>query len=111
MEREDHTTVQPVPSQCPVALSTLGWHLLGLTKLLQPLGDVTARYALPCLPGPGALAGITAMKETENVFICQTKQSPALRRSQGPGTAALDSVLQIPTPSFRSTHSPKPHRE
>lgn len=66
MERE---TNQPVSSQCPVALSTLGWHLLGLRKLPQPLRDVTARYALPCLPGPGALAGIMSMKETGNVFI------------------------------------------
>jgi len=31
---------------------------------------------LPCLPGPGALAGIISMKETENVFIeTQTAES------------------------------------
>jgi len=65
----ERKTNRPVSSQCPVALSTLGWHLLGLTKLPQPLRDVTARCALPCLPGPGALAGILSMKETENIFI------------------------------------------
>lgn len=45
------TTEQPVSSQCPVALSTLGWHLLGLKKLPEPLRDVTAHSALPARPG------------------------------------------------------------
>lgn len=66
VERE---TNQPVSSQCLVPLSTLEWHLLGLAKLPEPLWDVTVRYALPCLPAPGALAGIMSMKEIENVFI------------------------------------------
>lgn len=35
---------QPVPSQCPVALSTLRWHLLGSVELPEPLQDM----ALPC---------------------------------------------------------------
>lgn len=82
-EGGDRTTNQPVSSQCPVALSTLGWHLLGLTKLPQPLQDVTACCALPCLPGPGALAGIMSMKETENVFI-ETQAAKSAKQNKVP---------------------------
>lgn len=39
--------------------------------------------ALPCLPGPGALAGIRSMKETENVSI-ETQEAKSAKENKVP---------------------------
>lgn len=55
--------------------------------------------ALPCLPGPGALAGIMSMKETENVSI-ETQGAKSAKENKVPlsgGDRDWDCWLGVPS--------------